>query len=170
MPTLQAAQVVDGEGAIAGRREAVDAEERQVDLAVAGDETVGADESAGVEERSRPAASSMPTAAKTSRRRQSSRQRGRHGAGQRFGVGGGLGEAVEAVTGQGTLGEYDKPGAAPGRVGEAGADDSKVRGLVGKAAVHLHAGDFPGGHKCLPYPEGVVYLKPRVAQRTLGDL
>src|SRR5262249_13510984 len=73
---------------------------------------------------------------------------GRPGDG--LGVRPGLVLALEAVAGQGALGEDDQPGALARGVVKAAAEGAEVVVPVGEAAVHLHGGDRPLGHGSSP--------------------
>src|SRR5207249_2399793 len=106
----QAAEVVDGKGTVAGCREVIDAQAGQVQLAVAGEETLGADEGAGVVEAAGPRVEFEQANHGKDVERTAIRGEGvRCWAGQRFGDGERFGTTLEAVAGHGALGENDEP-------------------------------------------------------------
>jgi hypothetical protein len=139
------AGAVNGQRLVAGRGEAVDAKLRQVQLAVAGDEPLRAHEDAGVVE-ARAIGLEQPHDDERLGLAAHVGQAGDSGAGDWLGEGASLVEAVEAVAGQGAFGEDGQPRARAGRFLDGSDDAGEVAVGFAEGDVHLHAGDFEGGH------------------------
>src|SRR5262249_27615395 len=126
-----ARQREDFERPVAWRREAVDTQERQVNLAIDMDLSGGTDESAGVEESAvlRPLlehAHCRPDLQSAAILRQKCGRRTRNRLAERPG----LLLALEAVAGQRTLGEYDQPRPLRGGLFQGLPDMRQVRRLL----------------------------------------
>ena len=136
---------MDREGLIAGCREAIDAEEGEMDLAIGCDDAGRADQGAGIEEmvaRNFEQADDRPNAklcAIVGKRLGAA-------AGNRFAVQLGFVQALVAIAGQGALRENDELRTVASGFAQTGADRLQVLRLVGKRAIHLHGGNLPAWH------------------------
>ncbi len=145
---IQVARGMNGIRAVAVGGVHVDAEERQVCLAIGADQSRGADEERSVEE-ARGAVGAVRAfehAEDTERigLAADGLHRGDGGTGHGLGKGERFGGAGEAIAGDGTLGEDDEFGAVAGGFAVAIGDARQVAGDVADLDVHLNAGNLHG--------------------------
>ena len=143
MPNAHFAGLPGFQGPVARRGEHIDAQVRQVQLAVAADHSLRTDERRGVED-SLAVGLQEPDDGEHAQLAAGFRQPQRAWAGNRFGVRPGFFQVLEAIARQCTLGKYGELGACLRRFTQGIDNPRQVLFPVAESHIHLHARDFHG--------------------------